>query len=351
MSKFSKFLAGGFVTLTLAMSTLATVKGQDVWYDNMITKPIEQVQKYVGQEDKIKVKYQQFIAEDLKFLEKFGVPEDILDTRVILKHNTLIDQALHPLMKVGHLLFPTSQEEQMVSQKKYEGSYSFYYSLKKNDEILQEYVMLGVNSLEERGSTIYKDFTHIFQNEQQITSFIFFHEMGHKISHDLLKQKNTMTKIFDTFEKEKGVKLSLEDKQIITDQYAETFADSFAIAMTVKKYPSLDFEKTKELVSGLRLLNGDATHLSSPGVISMKKIEDSHTLDDILKIAQECALITTQYYSPIDFSLMDSKTPQAENRGAPVKLIDLDPETIRNKMLLARQKFADIQSDSHTPKP
>ncbi len=348
---YSKFLLGGAVAFTLALSTLATVKGQDVWYDNAITKPIEQVQKYVGKEDKVKIKYQQFLAEDLKFLEQNGVPKDILDTRVILKHNTLIDKALYPLMKVGNFLFPTSEEEQMVSQKKYEGSYSVYYSLKKNGETIQEYVMLGVNSFDDKNSTIYKDFSHILENKQQITSFVFFHEMGHKISHTIMNQKNAMNKIFETFEKEKGIKLSIEDKQIIEQQYTETFADAFAIAMTTKKYPNLDFEKTKELLSGSRLLDGDPTHLTSPGVISMKKIEPSHTLDDILKIAQESALITTQYYSPIDFSLMNGKIPQAENRDAPVKLIDLDADTVRKKMLLARQTFSDLKNNGSTPKP
>ncbi len=349
MDKFKKFLTVGSVAVVVSLSTFATIMPQDSWYDNAITQPVEAVQSYFGFENTVKNKYENFIKEDKEFLLKSGLSNEIVDTDVILKHQTTIDKAFYPLMKLGHFLFQTSKDMQIESQNKYEGISSHYHLSTKNSnqKVLNEYIMLGINALESKDSGVYKALYEIFnKDEQQLTSFVFFHELGHKIGLRVFSQDAEVGKIFDKFEQEKGIKLSKEDKEIISSQYSETFSDSFAISMMKKKYPELDFEQTKDLVAGFRLKSGNATHLTSPGLVSLNKTEQSTELKDILDSAKHSALITTQFYSEIDFSKAHNNEKQAEGRDTPVKLVELDAASVRDKITAAREKFT-MNQDPH----
>lgn len=334
----------GSAALTVSIAGLSTVMSQDVWYDNAITKPIEQVQSYLGTQDQIKAKYEQFISEDKEFLSKMDIPKEILETNIILKHHTNLDKTFYPFMKFGQLLFNWNEEEKLEGDEKYSGKFSTYNSFNRENGSIQEYIMLGVNSLEKKEG-IYKAAYEIFGNdEQKLTSFIFFHELGHRISNKLFSEEKNVNEILKTFEKEKGVILSVEDKKIIQSQYSETFSDSFSISMMAKKYSDLDFEKTKEMIAGYRLNSNSTTHLSSPGLIELGNIDRDSSLQDIFIAAEKSALTTTQFYSNIDFSKVRSDERQAKGREKPVQLINLDYDSVRQKINNAREKFLNAQN-------
>lgn len=347
MKKFNKFLLVGCAALTVGLASLSIVMGQDDSYDKVITKPVEQVQSYFGIEDKVKSKYEHFISEDKQFLSQIDLPQEIIDTSVLLKHHTTIDKAFYPLMKFGQTLFNWSEEQKLDGDAKYEGKFSAYHSFGNKNDLISEYIILGVNGLELKNDRIYHDLYKSFGNDdRKLTSFLFFHELGHKVGHKILSQEKNMTEILKTFEKEKGITLNSEDKEIINSQYSETFADSFAIALMVKKYPDLDLEKTKEMIAGLRLNSGSHTHLSAPGVIQLSNIDRNTKINDIFSAAEKSALITTQFYSDIDFSKTDSNEKQTEGRDNPVKLINLDVNSVRQKIQNAREKFLVAQKSN-----
>lgn len=347
MKKFTKFLLVGSAAVTVGLASLSIVMGQDNSYDEVITKPVEQVQSYFGIQDQVKSKYERFISEDKQFLSQIDLPKEIVDTDVLLKHHTTIDKAFYPLMKFGQNLFNWSEEQKLDGDAKYEGIFSAYHSLGNKNNLTQEYIMLGVNGLEQKSDKIYHDLYKSFGNDDpKLTSFIFFHELGHKVGKQLLSEEKNINEILQTFEKEKGITLNIEDKKIIYSQYSETFADSFAIALMVKKYPDLDLEKTKEMVAGYRIDSGSHTHLSAPGVIQLSNIDKNTKMNDILSSAEKSALITTQFYSNIDFS-KTGKEPQAEGRSNPVQLVNLDVNSIRQRITDARTKFLVSQKSNN----
>lgn len=359
MKKLKKFLTVGalsivgtlFVGLTVGLPVVTSqakmFTWQDIEYDNKVTKPIERFQSYFGVKNEVKAKYENILEENKKLLEEINLPKEIVETKVILKNQTEIDRMLHPLVKYGYNFYKLNEEQRFSSDLKYEGKTSYYLNYKEED-----YIMLGLNTIENSIKKKEKDhYTTMFgYDEGKIFSYIFFHEIGHKISKTIKEEENSLNKILGTFEKEKGIVLSESDKSVIKKQYSETFADSFALCMTVKKYPELDFEKTKNMIAGYRMVDHEPTHFTSPGVIAMKDLNCQGNMQDILLSAEKSALVTTQFYSEIDFSKVtyydhfsDSerklKQNQPKGREVPVEIIDLDVMSVKGKMREARIKF------------
>ncbi len=347
MKKFSKFLLTGSSAIIVGIATLSTIIDQDQWYDNAITKPLEQAQSYFGIKDQVKSKYEQFISDDKQFLSELNLPKSIVDTDIILKHHTNVDKTFYPLMKLGQILFNWNEDKKLEGDSKYKGNYSAYHAIKKNENIINSYIILGVNGLESKNE-IYADLYKVFDNdEKKLTSFTFFHELGHIVSDKLLSEDKNIKILIDSFEKQNGITLSKEGKKTIQEQYSETFADAFAIAMMVKKYPKLNFEKTKEMIAGLRYYNAEYSHLTAPGIIELSKIDKDTNIENIFIAAEKSALTTMQFYSDINLSKVESNKNQAKGIDNQVKLINLDTISVRERMHNARAKFLTVRKSDN----
>lgn len=342
MTKFRKFVLMGTTAFAVASTTfviLSASMSQDDLYNDVVTTPVESVQSLLGIKSNVKDKYQKFIESDKAFLASMEVPKEIVDIEVIYKSHGLIDKAFYPLMKFGQWAFGFEQALKDMNDSKYDGTNSMYSAyLDKDGKILNEYIMLGVNALEAKEMSTYKSLYQIFgYDEQKMTSFIFFHEFGHKVANAINNEEENLDKLVSLFEKEKDITLSKEDKKIIRTQYSETYADNFGLMMMVKKYPELDFEKSRDLLAGLRLNNADETHLSSPGILQAQKPSEKTNLKEIMVASEKNALATAEFYSPIDFTNMKGDT--VEKRSIPVIFSGLDVTQVKSKMNTARDKF------------
>lgn len=346
----AKFLLMGTTAVAItfgSLMTLAATMGQDSLYEQIITQPTEQVQNYFNIKNEVKDKYKNFIKQDKELLTQMNFPQEVSDIEIILKTNTDLDKKLLPLMKFGHWLMNSNQEIKTLSQEKYEGINSVYSNFTHNGRVINEHIMLGVNGLENKDIGIYKNLYKIFDaDEQKLTSFVFFHELGHKVAHTLGHEKETVKKIIDIFEKEKNMKLTDEDKKIISTQYGESFGDSFALQMMMMKYPDLDFEKTKNLISGMRLDKGSSTHLTSPGLIDSKQLNPNANLEDIIDVAKKSSLVTTQFYSQIDFTKKGYNTENTDKRKIEISLTPLDNKAVMNNIIKSRITFSKHTSES-----
>ena len=343
MSKFNKFVlmgAAAFAVASAGFVVLSASMSQDDLYNDVITAPIESFQSLLGIKSEVKDKYIKYIESDKAFLSSMKVPKEIINIEVIYKSHGLADKAFYPLMKFGQWAFGFEDSLKKMNDSKYDGTSSMYSAyLNNNGAILNEYIMLGVNALEDKKISIYKDLYKIFgYDEQKMTSFVFFHEFGHKVANTMNNEEQNLNKLVAFFEKEKGVILSKEDKKIIRTQYSETYADNFALMIMVKKYPELDFEKSRDLLAGLRLNSADETHLSSPGILQAQKPSDKTTLNDILLASEKGALATAEFYSAIDFTKTDLDTKDSK-RNIPVNFAELDIVKVRSNMNDARDKF------------
>jgi hypothetical protein len=350
MNKFRKFLLMGSTAFAVAATTfvvLSASMSQDDLYQDVVTSPVESVQSFLGIKSHVKDKYQNFIASDKAFLASMDIPKEIIDIDIIYKSHGLVDKAFYPLMKVGQWVFNYGDAQKEMNESKYDGTNSMYNAyLDKDGKILNEYIMLGVNALEAKDMSTYKNLYKIFgYDEQKMTSFVFFHEFGHKIANALNNEEQNLDTLVTLFEKEKDIILTKEDKKIIRTQYSETYADNFGLMMMVKKYPELDFEKCRDLLAGLRLNNSDETHLSSPGIIQAQKPGDKSTLKDIMVASEKGALATAEFYSPIDFTNLERKGESIEKRSIPVVFSGLNAVQVRDKMNSAREKF--LSSSKH----
>lgn len=276
---------------------------------------------------------------------------DIYEIQTILKMNTDFDKHLLPLLKFGHFLFGSNQKVKSLSLEKYNGTHATYtHFVNSEDKLTKDYIMMGVNALEKKNFDIYEDLYKIFdKDEQKMTSFIFFHEVGHKIGHTLNQQKENEKKIVYIFEKDKNMKLSEKDKEIISTQYSETFADSFAIQAMIKKYPDLDFEKTKSLISGMRMTGQSPTHMTSPGLTELKKLNSDASIEEIINNANNSSLITTQFYSNVEFTTEEYKNENVEKRAAKTNLVPLDTNQVRKNIVAAKEKFIEKFHKSDKP--
>jgi hypothetical protein len=61
--------------------------------------------------------------------------------------------------------------------------------------------------------------------------------------------------------------------------------------------------------------------------------------------AKQSALITTQFYSNVDFSAADSNIEQAEGRSKNVQLTNLDMSNVRQRMLEAKEKYVSAKDN------
>lgn len=348
----TKFLLMGTTAIAITFSSLMGVvvtMQQDVIYDKIVTKPTEQVQSYfnIKNEVKDKYKYKKYIREDIDLLKKMNFPQEVSDVEIIFKTNTNLDKHLLPLMKFGHWLFETSQERRLLVQEKYEGVSSVYSHFSDpNGKPVNDYIMLGVNGLDNKDLGVYKILYKIFDNdEKKLTSFIFFHEIGHKVGQSLNNENKKVQKIIDIFEKEKKLKLTPEDKQVISTQYSESFGDSFALQMMMKKYPEINFEKTKTLIAGMRLTSGSPTHLTSPGIVVSKQLSSDSGLEEIIKCSNQSALVTTQFYSGMIFTTDTTDFEYITKRQAIVNIIPIDSNSVKDNIIKARIAFSNYMEN------
>lgn len=336
----NKFLLMGSTAFTLAVGgfiMLGASISQDDFYNNVVTAPVENIQDFLGIKSNVKEKYQKFVESDKEFLSQMEIPKEIIDIEVIYKSHGFVDKAFYPLMKFGQWMLNFDESHIESTDAKYEGKNSMYGAYVENGKILNEYIMLGINALEEKDIKIYKSLYKIFgYDEQKMTSFIFFHEFGHKIASAMNNEEETLDKLVTLFEKEKDVILSKESRKIMRTQYSETYADNFALMMMAKKYPDLNFEKSRDLIVGLRLDNGQETHLSSPGLVLAQKPNEHTTLKEIMKASENGALATAEFYSPIDFANISK---DIDKPSIAVTLVGLDTTNVRNQINTAREKF------------
>lgn len=341
----TKFLLMGTTAIAITfgiLTGLSATMGQEMLYDKVITKPTEQVQSYFNIKNEVKDKYKKYIREDIELLKKMDFPKEIFDTEIIFKNNTSLDKHLLPLMKFGHWIFETSQERKYLIQEKYKGVSSLYsYFSDSNDKPINDHIMLGINGLDSKDFGVYKILYKIFDNdEKKLTSFIFFHEIGHKVGQSLNNENKKVQKIIDIFERDKKIKLTPEDKQIISIQYGESFGDSFALQMMMKKYPAINFEKTKTLIAGMRLTSGSATHLTSPGIVVSKQLSSDSGLEEIIKYSNQSALVTTQFYSGMIFTTDTTDFEYITKRRSIVNIIPIDSNSVKDNIIKARIAFS-----------
>lgn len=342
-SKFTKFLIMGYSGLALSLGgllvTSASMSQSDL-YNDVITKPKENIQQFFNIDNPIKNKYQSFINSDKEILSQLKVPDDILNVRVILKSPDAFDKAFFPLMKFGHWAFNWGDDQKALAKGNYDGNNSMYSSIADlNNKVIRDYIIIGTNALEDKEIKLYQGLYEIFGNsDEKMTSFVFFHEFSHKLGNSLKNNDDRVQEIYNSFEKDKRIILNKEDKANISTKYSETFADTLALMIMTKKYPEMNFEKTRDMLSGLRS-SFYGNHLTSPGLVETIQPDKNASLEDMMISAEKSSLITSQFYSVIYFNLLGSNSTNTDIQPEEAKLIKIDRDSITEKIYQSRDKF------------
>lgn len=199
-------------------------------------------------------KYTNYLLQDQEALKNFGVPSKYLNTSVYFVN------------KNNNITPPN------------------YSAAKKEIKLTLDFF--------ESNTLTRNVFNNVFGfDEQQVFSFIYFHEFAHTIKIKQINIKNDN---------------NTEINNLLKKQYLEAFADIFAIYMMKKRYPDIDIEKTKNLLAGLRIFwdlkNNDAVHNSAIALLSKNIVKDIN-YEQLVELSQNAAKINTDNYEKVMHSI------------------------------------------------
>lgn len=291
---FKNFILMGTFSIILvgfSLPVVSAASSQDDLYDDLITQVLE---KHLGFKDDVKEKYASYLEKDKAVISLLGFSNDIEQMRIILKHHQTQDNLFFPLMKMGTFLFNLSDADKLEVNDRYYGLTSQYKAyISPDGHIEDEYVMIGLNALQDNHEPVYHKMKELFGSEEKVSSFVFFHELGHKLS-----QNSLSISFIENWYQKNGIVLSKEEKNLLFMRYGEFFSDNFSLQMMLKRYPELNMESLTEIIYQVRALEKDGIH--SNGLFT-QKIQNTPEL--ILNQCHDFALKSILIQNKTDINL------------------------------------------------
>lgn len=333
MKKLQKFIAFSLIGLSAigSYNVIDSMVKHDISYHQNIAHPAAQVQettlehinkiipiKSYQESTKHKAYYQERINSNLALLIELTTKEPqyqekLKNLPIFIKDNTVItDKISAALMNFAGLLGIENNHE-LATGKQLMWSTDIAINEKEEGQLVEgsQAVYIGLKAITDTSDPRQKQLLDAFKgNQEMMFDYMFFHELGHYLSHNFKGNEgnieyNFVNKIVESFEQQQVDKLSLEDKSMIRMQFTECVGDVMALQLLYLKHPQLKEDKNLvyRLAKARASDSNDVEHLTSVALLSYEAVvkKNNTSLEEILTQSRNAAMASAEFYSPMSF--------------------------------------------------